>query len=90
MQMNFSKIIQFSRQMKAGNRQREFNFKKLKNPGLEQFNVDVSDERGDRIFFSMEKNDTKWQIIPAQLPQWVLQSENNLHIVIEEELSVPN
>jgi hypothetical protein len=90
MQMHFSKIIQFSRQLKAGNRQREFNFKKLKNPGLEQFNVDVSDERGDRIFFSMEKNDAKWHIIPTPLPQWVLQSETKLHTVIEEELSGTN
>lgn len=90
MQMHFSKIIQFSRQLKAGNRQREFNFKKLKHPDPEQFSVDVSDERGDRIVFSMKKNDNKWLIVPAQLPQWVLQSEMKLHEVIEEELLLNN
>lgn len=88
--MHFNRIIQFSRQLKAGNRQREFNFKKLKNTGDEQFSVNVSDERGDRIVFSMKKDDDKWQIAPAQLPTWIVQSEAKLHEVIEEELLLNN
>mgnify|MGYP003485073891 CR=1 FL=1 len=91
MQMHFNKIIQFSRQLKAGNRQREFNFKKLKNTDDEQFTVNVSDERGDRIVFSMKKEEDKWHISPAQLlPTWILQSEVKLHEVIEEELAQTN
>ncbi len=90
MQMHFNKIIQFSRQLKAGNRQREFNFKKLKNTDDEQFTVNVSDERGDRIVFAMKKEEDKWHISPAQLPTWILQSEVKLHQVIEEELAQTN
>jgi hypothetical protein len=90
MQMHFNKIVQFSRQLKAGNRQREFNFKKLKNTGDEQFTVNVSDERGDRIVFSMKKDDDKWHIAPAQLPTWIVQSEAKLHEVIIEELAQTN
>ena len=88
--MHFNKIIQFSRQLKAGNRQREFNFKKLKNTGDEQFSVNVSDERGDRIVFAMKKDDEKWHISPAQLPPWIVQSEAKLHEVIIEELAQTN
>ena len=91
MQMHFSKIIQFSRQLKAGNRQREFNFKKLKNTDPEQFSVDVSDERGDRIIFTMKKDDNRWIIATmTPLQQWILQSEEKLSEVIGEELSLNN
>lgn len=87
MQVRFIKMLQFSCQLKAGDRQREFNFRKLNNPAEEKFNVNVSDERGNRILFSMEKKESEWKIIPSQLPQWVLQSEANLHQLIEDELS---
>ena len=90
MQMHFNKIIQFSRQLKAGNRQREFNFKKIKNIDPEQFSVNVSDERGERILFNMKKQDNKWEIMPAQIPTWIIQSEDKLHEIIEEELTLNN
>lgn len=90
MQVRFVKMIQFSRQFKAGDRQREFNFKKLNGPDSNAFSVNVSDERGNRIIFTMEKKENEWKIIPAQLPHWVLLSENNLHGVIEDELSKNN
>jgi hypothetical protein len=90
MQIHFSRIIQFSRQLKAGNRQREFNFKKLNNVDPEQFSVNVSDERGERILFSMKKHENKWEIVPTQLPSWILQSEARLHEIIEDELTQNN
>lgn len=90
MQMHFNKIIQFSRQLKAGNRQREFNFKKIKNIDPEQFSVNVSDERGDRILFNMKKQDNRWEIMPGVLPSWIIQSEDKLHEIIEEELALNN
>lgn len=87
MQVRFVKMIQFSRQFKAGDRQREFNFRKLNSPDIGAFSVNVSDERGNRLLFTMEKKETEWKIMPAQLPQWILISESNLHEVIEDELS---
>ena len=90
MQIHFSKIIQFSRQLKAGNRQREFNFKKLNNADPEQFSVNVSDERGERILFSMKKHDNRWEVVPGQIPSWIVQSEDKLHEIIEDELTQIN
>ena len=87
MQVRFVRMIQFSYQFKAGDRQREFNFRKLNTPAEEKFNVNVSDERGNRILFSMEKKESEWKITTSQLPQWILQSEANLHQLIEDELS---
>ncbi len=88
MQVRFVKMIQFSRQFKAGDRQREFNFRKLNSPDSNAFSVNVSDERGNRILFTMEKIDNEWKIVPVkQLAPWVLSSENKLHEVIEDELS---
>ncbi|OSZ77434.1 hypothetical protein CAP36_13695 [Chitinophagaceae bacterium IBVUCB2] len=87
MQVRFVKMIQFSRQFKAGDRQREFNFRKLSSPETGAFSVNVSDERGNRILFTMEKIEGEWKITSAQLPQWILSSEKNLHGVIEDELA---
>ena len=87
MQIQFIKMIQFSYQFKAGDRQREFNFRKLNSPVEEKFNVNVSDERGNRIVFSMEKKESGWKIITPQLPEWIIASEANLNRLIEDELS---
>lgn len=79
-------MIQFSYQFKAGDRQREFNFRKLNSPSEEKFNVNVSDERGNRIVFTMEKKEGGWKIVSSQLADWIMASEPNLHRLIEEEL----
>lgn len=84
--MQFVKMIQFTRLVKAEGRLREFNFRKVKSPEEETFSVNVCDERGDRIFFNMQKKENAWTIIPGELPNWVLQNENNLNETIEDEL----
>lgn len=86
MQVKFEKLVQFSRQFRAGDRQREFNFRKLKSTDGEAFSVNVSDERGNRILFNMQKKDNEWKIVQSELPPWILQSEENLNKVIEDEL----
>lgn len=87
MSIRFVKMIQFSRLLKAGERVREFNFRKLKTTDEEQFSVNVSDERGNRVYFNMFKKEKDWKIVQAQLPPWIIQSEANLHDLIEDELS---
>ena len=67
MHLEFSRMIQFSLLVKAGNRVREFNFRKLRNPGEEQLTVNVCDERGERILFDMHKRDGNWRIAAAEL-----------------------
>ncbi len=84
--MRFVKLIQFTRLVKAEGRLREFNFRKVKTPDEEVFSVNVCNERGDRIVFTMQKQEKDWRITPSQLPQWILKNENSLNEAIDDEL----
>lgn len=87
MQIQFTKVVHFTRIIKAGGRLREFNFRKLGNQERELFTVDTVDDRGNRILFRMQKNDNShWAIIPQILPKWIQENENKLHEAIEDEL----
>ena len=65
---------------------KEFNFRKIKNDQQELFSVDVSDDRGNRIMFHMEKEGNEWKIVEPELPKWIAENEAKLHELIEEEL----
>jgi hypothetical protein len=86
MHLEFVRMVQFTRLVKADGRLREFNFRKIKSPAEELFDVNVCNDRGDRIIFGMQKKDDSWRIIPGQLPQWILQNENSLDKGIKDEL----
>ncbi|TMI96192.1 MAG: hypothetical protein E6H06_04545 [Bacteroidetes bacterium] len=79
------KNIQFSKLVKTEGRLREFNFRKS-NPDAVLFFVDVTDDRSNRIFFQMKKENESWKIEPQLLPDWIIKNEEKLHEVIEEEL----
>jgi hypothetical protein len=79
MSIHFSKII------KAGDRNREFNFTRLHRDGT-RYNVNVPDERGNRIFFTMQQEGSAWKIIMDILPPWILAIEEELGQAIEEEM----
>jgi hypothetical protein len=86
MQMKFIRNIQFTKLVKAEGRLREFNFRKSN--GLQEgiFTIDVSDDRGYRIVFHMQKEENIWKILPQQLPAWIRENETRLSELIEEEL----
>ena len=89
MHINFIRNIQFTKLLKAEGRLREFNFRKLTglNEGL--MTVDVSDDRGNRIMFTMQKNGNNWTFYSDPiLPEWVKESEQNLSEMIENELKL--
>jgi len=86
MPIRFVRMVQFTRLIKVEGRLREFNFRKLKSPEEEMFNVNVCNERGDRFFFNMQKKETTWRIESGEFPNWVLQHETNLNEAIEDEL----
>lgn len=86
MSIRFVRLIQFTRLVKVDGRLREFNFKKVKSPDEEVFNVNVCTERGDRIIFNMQKKESNWRIIPDKVPKWISQNETILNQAIEEEL----
>ena len=73
----------FTKLVKAGDRLREFNFRKL--PGSSDFHVDVSDERGSRHVFKMHKEpEDQWKINAGNLPTWIYEAEEKLGNAIED------
>ena len=88
MHTQFKKNIHVTRLMKADGRLREFNFRRLNGPnGDSIFTIDVSDDRGNRILFRMQKENNTWKIAEHQpLPTWILENEGRFNEQIEEEL----
>lgn len=87
MHINFIRNIQFTKLLKVDGRLREFNFRKLTglNEGL--VTVDVSDDRGNRLMFTMQKNGSEYIFHnPPSLPEWVIRNEQNLSDLIDAEL----
>jgi hypothetical protein len=91
MQIHFTKVVHFTRLIKAGGRLREFNFRKMKQLEEDIFSVDTVDDRGNRILFYMNKTDNgPWTIIQKQpLPTWVIDNEDKLREQIGDELQNP-
>jgi len=58
----------------------------MKSGDGDAFSVDVSDDRGNRIMFQMQKDGSAWHIINQGLPSWIMEQEGKLNELIEEEL----
>ncbi|MGC4103295.1 hypothetical protein [Ferruginibacter sp.] len=87
MKLEFFKNIQFTKLIKAEGRLREFNFRNHLSPMMKDVcSVNVTDNRGNRIIFEMQKQEGGWKIAQAKLPVWILENENNFQRVIEEEI----
>jgi len=88
MQVHFTKVVHFTRLIKAGGRLREFNFRKHKQLEDDVFSVDTGDDRGNRILFYMTKVDNgHWSIVKSQpLPVWITENEDKFREQIGDEL----
>ena len=81
----------FTRLIKAASRLREFNFRKLPGNGAELYHVDVSDDRGNRLMFKMQREGgNQWKIIDEVLPPWVYETEPRLNEALEDQLQSPS
>lgn len=75
----------FSKLIKAGDRLREFNFRQASMNDNSRYTVDVPDDKGNRIIFSLYKNaDAVWKISAQLMPIWVHNAEAELALAIEE------
>jgi len=75
----------FTKLVKAGNRLREFNFRKFSDP-VNFVHVDVSDERGSRLVFKMQRSEKdQWKIDDKNLPDWIYEAEEKLSSAIQNE-----
>jgi hypothetical protein len=86
MDLRVTKNIQFTKLVKAPMQQREFNFRRIPNSGTETFHVDVSDDKMNRIIFTMKKEAAGWKITGTSLPGWVCDAEQKLHEILEAEM----
>ena len=82
METIFEKQIQFTRNVKAAGRLREFNFLKLKKTGGQTYHIDVADERGSRIEFNFLQDGENWRIVGDSVPAWVTDTAHDLELEI--------
>ena len=74
--------------MKAGDKQREFNFRQLTAGKELKYNVDVPDDKGNRVTFQMIRSgEGEWTTEATTLPAWVLNSQGLLSDAIKEHLA---
>lgn len=74
----------FSKVMKAGDRMREFNFRLASANDDSRYSIDVPDDKGNRVIFSMFKNaDKVWKIAAQLMPMWIHEAEEQLAEAIE-------
>ena len=77
--------ISFSKVIKLGDRLREFNFRKI--PGSDNYSINVSDDKGQRILFNLLKtSESNWVLEGHSLPLWLQFSESVLGSAIDENL----
>jgi hypothetical protein len=87
--IQFNRNIQFSKLIKTDGRLREFNFRRVNGLLEEIFTVDVSDDRGNRIMFKMQKEGNERIIGSDQpVPDWIRNINSKLNEAIEEELKI--
>lgn len=74
----------FSKIIKAGDKLREFNFRQTSLNDDTRYSVDVPDDKGNRIMFSLYKNaDREWKVSAQLVPMWVQDTEEELAKAIE-------
>lgn len=86
MHIQFIRAVQFSLLIKLDGRLREFNFRKFRNTEEDTFSVNVCNERGDRIFFEMKKQENGWEFSPSNLPVWIEENKKTIRQAVDEEL----
>ena len=88
MHTTFNKMIHFSRLVKINGRLRECNYRKNNNAGSYVFDVDTADDRGNRIFFRLLKEDNEWALTSKQdLPAWITENKEQLIVELEEGIT---
>ena len=76
--------IHFTKLIKIGERLREFNFRKV--PGsTNSYHIDVTDERGSRIMFTLYKDEAGFWQPSTAVPLWLEASIPTLAEVVETE-----
>jgi hypothetical protein len=71
--------------IKAGYKFREFNFRQTYLNDNSRYTIDVPDDKGNRIVFSIYRNaDAEWKVAAQLMPMWVHNAEADLASAIQE------
>lgn len=85
MHTSFNKIVHFTRLIKINGRLREFNYRKNNSAGSYVFDVDTADDRGNRLFFRLIKEENEWDLSSKlAVPDWVTDHKELLITELEE------
>ncbi len=77
----------FSRIIKAGGKQREFNFRQLFHEEGIKYSVDVPDDKGSRITFQMiNDKEGRWKTLAKPPVPWIEEAEIDLSNAIKENV----
>lgn len=82
LRMDFKRNIAFTSLIKINGRLSEFNFRKR---GESKYDIDTNDDRGNRLFLKMEKQDNGWKIMDTSVPAWLKLSEGLIDEAIKNE-----
>jgi len=87
MAMNTIRNIQFTLLICINKQLHEFNFRQ-RNPDL--YDTDTADERSNRYFFKMIKENQVWKIEGKDLPAWISSSESLIQQALtDQEKTLP-
>ena len=76
------KNIAFTLLIKINGRQREFNFRKRSEFW---YDGDTNNDRGDRVFFKLEKDAENWKLSGNDLPNWMTNNESSISESVTRE-----
>lgn len=82
--LTIMKNVHFTKLVKVGATLKEFNFRKLGYSPVPAYHVDSTDDRANRIVFTMQKIEGSWTISPLNIPIWVKQVEESLKEILEQ------
>jgi len=83
--MNQQKNIHFSLLIRISKRLFEFNFRKRSDGS---YDGDTGDDRGNRHYFKMIKQDKEWQLQGSGLPKWITENDKLIAEALQEKESV--
>jgi hypothetical protein len=73
-------IVQFTLLIPVKGKRREFNFLKR---GVEQFDGNTTDDRGERYYFKLVKERDQWIFADAMLPEWLRDCQESVAVAID-------
>jgi hypothetical protein len=83
--VQYIKNIAFTKLIKVNGVLREFNFRRKYVSGEPVYDIDASDDRGNRHYVSAHRINNAWVIREIAVPDWIREAAPGFHTAIEEQ-----